>query len=276
MKQPLISVIVTTYNNKTTLGACLASIAGQSYEKIEIIVVDNSSTDNTKNIARVYTDQVYDIGPERCTQRNLGVSKSHGSYVVIIDSDMELGEHVIRDCVEKVVGSSEIKALVIPEESFGEGFWAKCKHLERSFYVGTAWMEAARFFDKKTYQEVGGYDEKLVSGEDWDLSQRVGDIAKIGRIDEYIRHNEGHLQLLRTLKKKYYYAQKFAKYLTANKNRPATNAQTGIFSRYGLYFSKPGQLFQRPIIGLGMLFMKTSEFAFGGFGYLTVRIRGSR
>ena len=276
MTKPLVSIIVTTYNNTTTLDACLTSIANQSYEPIELVVVDNNSTDNTKQIAHGFTDNVFNIGPERCTQRNFGVSKAHGAYVMIIDSDMELTANVVRACVDQVIAHPELKALVIPEESFGQGFWAQCKHLERSFYVGTSWMEASRFFDTQTYLGVGGYDERLVSGEDWDLSQRVGDHNPTGRINEYIRHNEGHLRLLRTLKKKYYYAQKFAKYLAVNKNRPAISSQTGILTRYGLFFSRPVKLLKRPDLGLGMLFMKTSEFAFGGFGYLVVRLRGSR
>ncbi|MBC7942949.1 glycosyltransferase family 2 protein [Candidatus Saccharibacteria bacterium] len=274
MNKPLISVIVTTYNNTATLDACLTSIANQSYTQIETIVVDNNSTDDTKQIARAHTDKVYNIGPERCTQRNFGVSKADGNYVMIIDSDMELGKNVVRACVKQIAVHTELKALVIPEESFGQGFWAQCKRLERSFYVGTPWMEAARFFDTQTYLAVGGYDERLISGEDWDLSQRVSDQAPTGRIDEYIRHNEGHLHLLRTLKKKYYYAQKFARYIAVNKDRPATSSQTGILTRYGLFFSRPYQLFRRPDLGLGMLFMKTSEFAVGGFGYLRVRLGG--
>lgn len=276
MNKPLVSVIVTTYNNTATLDACLESIATQSYGQIETIVVDNGSTDNTKEIARVYTNEVYDIGPERCTQRNFGVSKASGEYVVIIDSDMELGKNVIGACVQQVISNPKLKALVIPEESFGIGFWAKCKHLERSFNVGIPWIEAARFFEKQTYLSVGGYDESLVSGEDWDLSQRVGAVAKSGRINEYIRHNEGRLRLLRTLKKKYYYAQKFARYLDANKDLPATKSQTNVLTRYGLFFSRPFHLFRRPDLGIGMLFMKTCEFAFGGFGYLVIRLKESR
>lgn len=276
MNHPLVSVIVTTYNNTTTLDACLASIANQSYDNVELIVVDNNSTDDTKEIARGYTDQVYNIGPERCAQRNYGVSQAQGEYIMIIDSDMELTRDVVLACVEQVTAQPEQKGLVIPEESFGKGFWAQCKRLERSFYVGVEWMEAARFFSRQTYLDLGGYNEQLISGEDWDLSQRVAETAPLGRIKEYIRHNEGHLQLGRTLKKKYYYAQKFAQYLKANKATSAVSSQTGIFSRYGLFFSRPHQLFRRPDLGLGMLFMKTSEFAFGSIGYLMVRIKESR
>lgn len=276
MNQPLVSVIVTTYNNTTTLDACLESIINQSYDNVELIVVDNNSTDDTKDIASKYTNNVHNVGPERSAQRNYGVNIATGQYVMIIDSDMELTLDVVAACIEQVTIHPEQKGLVIPEESFGKGFWAQCKRLERSFYVGVEWMEAARFFSRQTYLDLDGYSERLISGEDWDLSQRVGKLAPLGRINEYIRHNEGALQLGRTLKKKYYYAQKFAKYLDANKATAAVGSQTGILTRYGLFFSRPRHLLKRPHLGLGMLFMKTSEFAFGGIGYLMVRIKEAR
>jgi glycosyltransferase involved in cell wall biosynthesis len=273
MNKPLVSIIVPTYNSSATLEACLQSIAHQSYQRIELIVIDNNSKDNTKDIARKFTDQVINKGPERSAQRNYGVSIAKGDYVVIIDSDMELDQDVIYACVAKVTAEPEIGGLVIPEESFGKGFWAQCKRLERSFYVGVSWMEAARFYRKDLYKQLGGYNEQLVSGEDWDLSQRVGALAPIDRVHEYIMHNEGHLKLARTLKKKYYYAQKFAAYLEANKDTEQVDSQTGLFGRYKLYFSHPGKLFRNPVLGVGMLFMKTCEFGFGGFGYVVTKIK---
>lgn len=276
MNQPLVSVIVTTYNNTATLDACLKSIISQSCDNVELVVVDNNSTDDTKDIARKYTNNVHNVGPERSAQRNYGVDIAKGQYAMIIDSDMELTSDVVTACIEQVTIHPEQKGLIIPEESFGKGFWAQCKRLERSFYVGVEWMEAARFFSRQTYLDLGGYNEQLISGEDWDLSQRVGKLAPLGRVNEYIRHNEGTLQLGRTLKKKYYYAQKFAKYLDANKATSAVGSQTGILTRYGLFFSRPQRLLKQPHLGFGMLFMKTSEFAFGGIGYLMVRIKEAR
>jgi glycosyltransferase involved in cell wall biosynthesis len=273
MKTPLISAIVTTYNNEATLEACLASIAGQDYSRVELVVVDNNSTDNTKAIARRYTSNVFNKGPERSAQRNFAVEKAHGDYVVIIDSDMELTPHVISACVEKITETPAIGGIIIPEQSFGEGFWAQCKRLERSFYVGIDWMEAARFYNKKLYQEAGGYDTALVSGEDWDLSRRVAALAPLGRITELIMHNEGRLSLSKTLQKKYYYAGKAAAFLQKNPVESKLASQEGPLQRYKLFLSKPHKLFRNPFIGLGMLFMKTCEFGFGGMGYLVSRRR---
>lgn len=271
MNNPLVSVIVPTYNSSKFLEACLKSIKQQSYKNIELIVIDNNSIDNTKEIARKYTDKVFNRGPERSAQRNYGVGQSSGEYVAIIDSDMSLSLEVIGFCVKNIESDTKTVGIIIPEESFGEGFWAQCKKLERSFYVGVSWMEAARFFRKDAYIQVGGYDEDMVSGEDWDLSQRIEKIGSIKRINAFIFHNEGKISLWKTMKKKFYYAQKFRKYLVKNQSGKKTECQTGILMRYWLFFSQPIKLFKNPFLGLGMLFMKTCEFGFGGMGYLITR-----
>ena len=201
---PLVSIIVPTYNSSRTLADCLQSINAQTYQYIELIVVDNHSTDDTPSIAKRFSKRIFTKGPERSEQRNFGVTQAKGEFVCIIDSDMLLSPEVIKQCVDVVRQHPDVEGIVIPEESFGEGFWAQCKKLERSFYVGVDWMEAARFFNTKTYQKLGGYDPTLVSGEDWDLSQRVAAEAPLGRIAAFIYHDEVRLKLGRKLGKKYY------------------------------------------------------------------------
>lgn len=273
MKQPLVSIIVTTYNNHATLDACLASITAQDYLRTELVVVDNNSTDDTVEIAKRYTPFVYTKGPERSAQRNYAVGMAKGEYVVIIDSDMELGSRVISACVQKMNEQPDLGGLIIPEESFGKGFWAQCKRLERSFYVGVDWIEAARFFRKDLYKQAGGYDGNLVSGEDWDLSRRIAAMAPIGRVTEFIRHNEGELKLGKTLQKKYYYAGKASAYLQKYAVDSKLTNQVGPVQRYKLFFSRPLRLLRNPFLGFGMLFMKTCEYVFGGMGYVMAKRR---
>ena len=268
MNKPLVSIIVTTKNNHDTLEACLKSIVDQSYKTIELIVVDNFSTDDTTEIAKKYTQFIFEKGPERSTQRNYAVEKASGEFVLIIDSDMELDQGVVSACVTMVQSNQGTRAVIIPEVSFGQGYWAACKQLERSFYVGVGWMEAARFFDRKLFLKLGGYNERLVSGEDWDLSQRFAATTTITHIDTYIHHNEGHLKLNKTLQKKYYYALRFSQYAHINKGSSAVKKQTGVVSRYKLFLSDPIKLFKNPFVGFGMLFMKTSEFGVGGVGLI--------
>lgn len=272
MMKPRVSVIVTTKNNSATLRDCLQSIKEQTYP-VELVVVDNKSTDDTLAIAKEFTDKVFTKGPERSTQRNFAVEKSTGDWVVIIDSDMNLSPKVIAQCVAKVESDEMIVGITIPEESFGQGFWAQCKKLERSFYVGVEWMEAARFYNKSLYQKLGGFNPNLISGEDWDLSQRFKREGKIGHIDAFIYHNEGRISLLKTVQKKYYYAGLISRYFAKNKNTEELQNQTGVFGRYWLYLRQPLKLFRNPILGLGMLFMKTVEFGAGAVGIIASKLK---
>jgi glycosyltransferase involved in cell wall biosynthesis len=268
MSQPLVSVIVPTRNSADFLPACLKSIQDQTYPHLELIVVDNHSTDTTPELAKQFTGLVYNQGPERTAQRNFGVAHASGEYLAMIDSDMELSPEVIADCVKASQTPPLPSGVIIPEESFGDGFWAKCKQLERSFYIGVPGIEAARFFPRRLYDQIGGYDESLVSGEDWDLHTRLARTGRITRIQHFIRHNEGHLKFANDLKKKYYYARHAKAYLSRNPERSLLSASAGPLERYKLFFSRPRQLFQDPLVGAGMLFLKTSEFAVGGLGYL--------
>lgn len=269
--KPFVSVIVTTRNSATTLSDCLQSIKQQTYQFIETIVVDRDSTDDTKSIAKSFTTHVFNHGPERSAQRNFGVRQASGDWVLMIDSDMQLEPNVVADCVS--VTSAQHRAVIIPEQSFGVGFWARCKQLERSFYHGVDWIEAARFFDRRLYLQLGGYDETMVSGEDWNLSSRAAQQTTIVRTASFIHHNEGHLQLLSTLKKKFYYAGQF-KHYTAGVRRKTQAAAHGsqptaiVLRRFGLFFADPGKLLQRPHVGIGMLFMKICEFGCGAIGYV--------
>lgn len=273
---PLVSVIVSTKNEEKNIENLLQSVKKQTYKNIEIILVDNNSTDRTKEIAKNFTKKIYNKGPERSTQRNFGVKKAKGDYVLILDADMILTKKVVEECVKKIYLNKNIKAIIIPEESFGEGFWAQCKKLERSFYINIDWMEAARFFEKNTFWKVDKFNEKMVSGEDWDLSQRIKQKYgphSIDRIKELIYHNEQRLNLIKACKKKFYYSKKLDNYKSQQANFNNYKKQSNIILRYKLFIKRPKKLFQKPILGIGMLFMKTCELGFGGAGYIINKLR---
>lgn len=270
MNNPLVSVIVTTRNNADTITACLKSITQQSYENIELIVVDNNSTDETPIIAKDFTTLVFNKGPERSAQRNYAADLSQGEYILIIDSDMELATDVVKECV--ATASSSTQAIIIPEESFGIGFWADCKRLERSFYHGIDWIEAPRFFSTSLYKTVGGYDETMAGGEDWDLHARIKQRTQIGRVNAVIQHNEGHLTLGEIIRSRRYYAKGFKSYLS--KPTVKANERSGAKQALGVYkllLSKPMKLLRNPFIGIGTIFMKTIEFSTIGISQLITR-----
>lgn len=269
MDNPLVSIIITTRNSATTLNKLLGSIQKQIYKKIEIILVDNNSSDNTKELARKFTNNVFQVGPERSTQRNFGAKKAHGKYLMILDSDMVLTNNVVKECVEICQFDKELGAVVIPEISFGKGIWAKAKILEREINQGESFFEAARFFPKEIFLKFGGYDKNLTGPEDWDLPKRIAKTYAIGRGKSKILHNEGRLTLLTLIRKKYYYGLSAHKYLTKQKI-PVVSPVTIYFLRPAFYKRWP-LLLKNPLISLGMILMLSVELLGGGFGYLVGR-----
>lgn len=270
---PLVSVIVPTYNSAQKITTCIRSILNQTYPVIEVIVVDNFSTDQTVKLAKKLVKSVFQAGKERSSQRNFGAKKAAGQYLFFVDSDMKLRADVVKKCIDQILSNKLVVGVIVPEESTGTGFWAKCKNLERSFYIGVAFMEAARFFEKKTFLRIGGYNEQLISGEDWDLSQRIEQVGQVVNADTIIYHDEGFMSLGRTVAKKFYYAKHFTPYMF-NKQNKYLKYQTSLLYRYAIFFSRPQVIAKRPIVWLGMLVMKTAEFGAGGLGFLLAKLNG--
>ncbi len=263
MKNALVSVIISTKNEADHLESCLNSLVRQSYGTCEIVVVDNHSSDDTKRIARRFTKRIFDRGPERSAQRNYGAAMSKGKYLLFIDADMTLTRNVISDCVE-ICGSRKFAGVVIPEKSIGIGYWARCKAVERACYERVTWLEAARFFRKDTFANLGGYDESLTGPEDFELPQRLKNKfgeSSVGRIGSYILHDEGHLSLAKLLRKKYYYGREMRRYARDAGNRKYFQKQSNIFTRFGLFFRHPGLLLADPPVACGIFVMKVLEMA---------------
>jgi glycosyltransferase involved in cell wall biosynthesis len=264
-----VSVVVPTRNSASHLRDCLESIRRQTHEAIELIVVDNHSNDDTLAIAQEFADSVLTVGPERSAQRNAGARTATGSYVFFVDSDMLLEPAVVAECVDRLRGSSA-EAVIVPEISFGKGFWAQCKALERSLYAGDEMIEAARFFVADVVGQVGGFDETLPPGpEDWDLHERVRKRGRpIVRVRALIRHDEGEPSLVGLMRKKFYYGKGMPAYV--RKNPARARAQLTILRPAFLIGWR--RLAVTPATGAGMLLMKVCEFAAGAAGFLIGRL----
>jgi glycosyltransferase involved in cell wall biosynthesis len=262
MPKPAISVIIPTRNSAATLGACLRSVQAQT-EPVELIVVDRDSTDQTVPIAKTFTPHVFNHGPERSAQRNFGAGAASGKILLFIDSDMELSPEVAAQTAAAFRNRPELVAVTIPETSFGQGFWAKCKTLERSMYAGVDWMESPRAIPATVFARAGGYNEHIAGGEDWELTQRLRALGPVGRITAPIRHNEGRLTLRGLVKKRLYYASGFARVYATRTASPAHDA----LRLYGRLFSRPGTIIRHPLIWCGTVFMKSTELSASTIGY---------
>ena len=76
--------------------------------------------------------------------RNIAADKASGNLILSLDSDMEFTPRVVEECINKVTAGYD--AVIIPEVSVGFGFWAKCKALEKSCYIGAREFSCARLF----------------------------------------------------------------------------------------------------------------------------------
>lgn len=268
----MISVIIPTFNEEKNIERNLRSIRAQSYKQVEIIVVDDGSTDNTVKLAKKYTPKVYARKhAERSVQRNFGASKASGDYLVFLDADMELTKNVFKSCIASI---KNYKALIIPERTEGNGFMATIRKFEREMYVGDKNIEVARFFRQDVFSEMKGYDINLTGAEDYDLPKRVmnkyGD-KSIGWAKEWILHHETQLTLPKQLKKKFYYAGKSAKY--ARKHPELVATQGNMLFRKA-YFRNWKKFIQNPLVGLAFIGVRLLEATAAVLGYIhTVGIK---
>lgn len=96
---PLVSVIVPTYNSVSTLDECLMALKNQEYRNIEIIVADSFSKDRTKDIALHYGAKIIDA-QTLALARKMGVETSKGKYILFLDSDQIIEPDTIRRSVQ--------------------------------------------------------------------------------------------------------------------------------------------------------------------------------
>ena len=268
---PLVSVVIATKNEEKNIADCLVSIKQQSYlqKSIEIIVVDNSSTDKTTQIARKYTVKIFNQGPERSLQRNFGLlRKATGKYLVFLDADMRLSPKVIAKAVN-LLEKSTLVGLYLPEKISGRFFWNKVRNFERSFYDGTV-IDCVRVIKAPVFRKSGGFDPELTGPEDWDLDKKIRKLGETAVLKEaVIYHDEGKFNLKKYLKKKSYYSQSFNKYIKKwGKNDPDIKKQFGLFYRFcGVFIEnkKWRKLVLHPFLTLGIIYLRI----FVGLMYLS-------
>jgi glycosyltransferase involved in cell wall biosynthesis len=212
---PLVSVVVPTCQAGATLSATLASLERQSYRAIEIFVVDNGSTDATLEIARAHSCTVVagSFG-ERSAQLNQVLPIVSGKYFYRVDADfvlpLTLVEEAVRMCERRHLDAVLIHNASDPSLSK----WASVRNFERDMYRGDDLNVAARFVRTDLLREIGGHDERLVGGEDYDVHRRLVEAsARIGRIEAEETHVGEPTTLGEVWRKHVYYGRTMEPYL---------------------------------------------------------------
>lgn len=281
MKQKLVSIVVPTFNCQDIIEDCLKSVKKQTYKNIELIVVDSFSSDKTPDIARHF-GRVYSFGRDPSQknifavpyQRNYGVTQAKGEYVYIIDSDMRLTPRVIESCVN-LIEKERADAVIVPEESYGETFWAKCRALEKACYNASSisYADAARFVKKTVWDKFGGLDATLGGGDDWDFQLRLNSAgSKTLKTKEVVLHYEGKLSLAKQIYKKFRYGKNVLEYFKKHQDKKTLLAKQYSLVRVD-FITNWRLLIADPLHAVGMFFMKTVEYAAAFCGMIYSQIR---
>lgn len=203
----LISVVVPTYNRAKVLPRAIDSVLGQSHPSVELVVVDDGSTDDTENLIASYGDRVIYVKLDGNRggnfARNRGIERSAGEIVSFIDSDDEFLPHKLaavdaffaeNPAVDLLVDSFEIRyppeqgrkprpranPVLRDREAIREAVFG------RTLFKSTPALSVRR----RALLEVGMFDETLKRRQDMDLILRLTRAHPCASTDEvlWIKH----------------------------------------------------------------------------------------
>lgn len=201
-QQELISVIIPTYNRSATIERAINSVRKQTYKNIEIIVVDDGSTDLTKKIVKDLQKKddrisLYEnsknIGP--AATRNRGVIFAKGDYIAFQDSDDEWLPEKLEKQMDKFHQDPEFVLVYCPflRCENGREFQIPSKDTDKKLLEGDLYFSLLEknkigtpvmLIEKRIFEQIGGFDEKLGAFEDWDLAIRISQRGKIGYVEK--------------------------------------------------------------------------------------------
>jgi glycosyltransferase involved in cell wall biosynthesis len=234
MQEPFISVVIPTYNSENFITKTLETVLSQTYNKYEVIVSDDGSTDNTVETARTVFDR-YGHGENKIlinshegsgAARNKGIKSASGDWISFLDSD-DLWDHNKLESVAGYILKNDDIDLVchslIAIDGSKENLMDPSEYFNNkidpflSMYRKNCLYTSALTIKKGILYQAGLFDNKLPSAQDYDLWLRLGLINKIkmGFIEEplskyIIREGsissnfEARLQDMLEISRKYY------------------------------------------------------------------------
>jgi len=197
---PLISVVIPAFNRQDTISYCLASVLAQTYENLEVIVVDDCSTDSTVSIVRSHTDPrvrciVLDKHAGAQGARNRGIHEAKADWIAFHDSDdewlpdkLEKQVSVLANAdydpwifvycnayrLDKASGVKSIRLLPVVE---GENQYSTLLQSPAPLYP-------TMITSKKALEKIGHLDEKVPSFQEWDTSISLAKYCRITHLKD--------------------------------------------------------------------------------------------
>lgn len=190
---PLVTVVTPSYNQGRFIEETILSVLNQDYPRIEYLVIDGGSTDNTLDILSKYEDRLTWISEADRGQShaiNKGFQLANGEILCWLNSDDKYEPGAISRSVVYLIDHPDIamcygRVNVISDE----GTFLETTPIPRPFdlWAIAHWVyginQASTFFRKKALDQVGYVDEKLNWAMDWDLWMRIGSKFKIAALD---------------------------------------------------------------------------------------------
>lgn len=181
-----ISVIIPTYNCSDYIVKAIDSVIDQTFQPTEIIVVDDGSTDNTNDVVKPYIDMGVVVYIRQANQgapvaRNTGIMAATGDYIAYVDADDELDQTNFEKCLNAIdnKGADWCFTNLVRVRHSKSGFVNEHARVEVPYedifhgILREDYIFTNPFIKRKVLLEVGLYDEKLKTREDWDLNIRL-------------------------------------------------------------------------------------------------------
>ena len=206
-KNPIVSVIIPTYNRAHLIGRAIRSVLEQTYRDFELIVVDDASTDNTEEVVKSFNDgrlRYIRLGENTGTSsvpRNTGIKAAGGEYVALLDSDDEWFPEKLEKQINKFksvssdVGVISCGSVCIIEQT-GEKLFdfipVRRGDVFKYMVEETVLGDTTPLVRKECFDKVGGYDTEFSSAQSWDMWIRVSQYYKFDFVPEILHKANIH------------------------------------------------------------------------------------
>lgn len=180
----LVSIIIPCYNHGRYLREAIESALAQTYRPIEVIVVDDGSSDNSAEIAAEYPVMLVTQDNQGAgAALNHGIKLAKGQYLARLDADDKLHASFVERCVRVLEGHPESAFVYTWAILFGDrsGVFYSRPYDVRRLKFGN-YIPAETVIRTEAIKEVGGFDSDLPWVEDWDLWLTFAERSLFGRL----------------------------------------------------------------------------------------------